>query len=117
MSETNIVKKRVYLSGPISGYDLDSRKEEFRRVAYLLEAKGYKVSNPMDNGVPDDAPTKEHMKADILMLLKCDAIYMMSRWNHSAGCLTEFHIATAIGLDVYFEDCYAVGEDKSIIFK
>ena len=29
----------------------------------------------------------------------------MKRWTHSKGCKVEFDVATAIGLDVYFEEC------------
>ena len=30
---------------------------------------------------------------------------MMEKWTHSAGCKLEFDVATAIGLDVVFEEC------------
>lgn len=37
-------------------------------------------------------------------------IYMMCRFTHSAGCKVEFDVATAIGLDVYFEEAMGIGE-------
>ncbi len=40
-----------------------------------LESQGYDPVNPFDNGVPDNAHWREHMRADIAMLLKCDAIF------------------------------------------
>lgn len=96
-------KKKVYLSAPISGYDLNERRERFAHMKEGLEKLGYNVMNPMENGLSDDAPTTQHMKRDIIMLLQCDVIFLMKGWNKSAGCLTELHVATACGLDVFFE--------------
>lgn len=110
MLEKEQSKKKIYLSGPISGYDIDERKEAFSRKQAEFEGLGFAVANPMDNGLPPDAGTHAHMKRDIEMLLDCDAIYMMSQCFHSAGCKCEFEVATAIGLDVFFEECHSKGE-------
>lgn len=102
-------KPRIYISGPISGHDLEERRREFKRVQIMLEAQGFEVFNPMENGLPAEATTNEHMHRDLAELTKegrnkYDAIYMMRRWTHSKGCKVEFDVATAIGLDVYFEE-------------
>ena len=104
--------KKLYISGPISGHNIEERKETFSRMKEMLERDGYEVFNPMENGLEHDAPTKEHMKRDLLALLDCDCIYMLAGWNHSAGCLTELHVATACGLSVKFE-----GVSESVTFK
>ena len=116
--------KKVYISGPISGYDIEERRAEFSRVKHILEKKNYKVFNPMENGLDQDATTSEHMRADIRALVDCDTIYFMKRWNHSAGCQTEFLVATACGLEVMFEVCDAIpavlitnGEDAGKVVK
>ena len=98
------MKKRIYLSLPISGYDLDERKETALAMEVKLRGRGYDVFNPFNNGLPDKASTYEHMKADIKALLDCDVIMFMYGWNRSAGCKCELDVATAIGLDVWFED-------------
>lgn len=95
--------KKIYLSGPISGHELGERKEAFGRVKKTLELKGYEVVNPLDNGLPPNAPTFQHMKRDLELLLGCDEIYMMDKWTHSAGCKLEFEVATSIGLPVTFD--------------
>ena len=74
----------VYLSAPISGYDLDERYKAFERVENGLTERGYKVLSPMKNGLPRDATTAQHMKRDIIMLLQADAIFLMTGWNRSA---------------------------------
>ena len=100
---TSKKKKVVYLSAPISGFDIDERRETFERVENELKKLGYKVLSPMKNGLSQDEPTSHHMKRDIILLLQADAIFLMTGWNRSAGCLTELHVATACGLDVWFE--------------
>ena len=96
-------KKRIYISGPISGHDIDERRKAFKEAAKLLESFGYEPVNPMENGLPAEATTHQHMKRDFELLLSCDTIYMMRRWLHSAGCKVEFDVATACGMKVIFE--------------
>lgn len=95
---------RIYISGPISGHDIQERRKTFKMIQTFLEAQDYEAVNPMENGLPDDASIHDHMKRDIEMLMTCDMIYMMRRWTHSKGCKVEFDVATAIGLPVLFEE-------------
>lgn len=98
--------KRIYISGPISGHDIEERRKEFRKIQTFLEICHHdiEVVNPMENGLPAEATTHEHMKRDIELLLTCDMIFMMRKWTHSKGCKVEFDVATAIGLPVLFEE-------------
>ena len=111
LSET-IQKKKIYLSLPISRYDLEERRAAAMERQRRLEERGFEVLNPMDNGLPSDAGTHAHMRRDFEMLLRCDAIYLMERWAHSAGCDVEFLVAVACGMEVYFEE-----NDKLTRFK
>ena len=101
-------KPRIYISGPISGHDIEERRKAFKRTQKKLEAQGFEVWNPMENGLPDEATTNEHMHRDLAELTNEErpfwAIYMMRRWTHSKGCKVEFDVATAIGLHFYFEE-------------
>lgn len=98
------MKNKIYLCGPISGYNIEERKATFSALQVKLENMGYKVCNPFKNGLADDAETCEHMRFDIKMLVECDTIYLMKGWTHSAGCRTEFQCALSIGLTMAFED-------------
>ncbi len=106
MREQN--QKRIYISGPISGHDFEERRAAFKRVQNMLEAQGYEVFNPMENGLPAEATTREHMHRDLAEMTREDkpyeAIYLMRRWTHSKGCMVEFEVATSIGLHVFFEE-------------
>ena len=100
-------KKRIYISGPISGCDPKETKERFKTVEIFLKAQDFEVFNPYENGLPPESTTHQHMHRD-LAELTCedhpyDAIFMMNRWTHSKGCKVEFDVATAIGLKVFFQ--------------
>lgn len=91
---------KVYISGPIAHYDLAERKTAFKNIENSLIELGYEPVNPFDNGVPDDAHWREHMRADIAMLLKCDYIYLMFGWEHSKGCKLEVDVASSCGIPI-----------------
>ena len=103
-----MTKPKIYISGPISGHDIEERRKAFKQAQWMLESQEWEVFNPLENGLPVEAATFQHMHRDLAELTRedkpFDAIYMMRRWTHSAGCKLEFDVATAIGLDVYFED-------------
>lgn len=93
-------KLRVYISGQITGADLDERKTAFARAARLLTEHGYEAVSPFDNGLDDEAGYDKHMRADIRMLTDCDMIYMLRGWEHSNGARLEHSIACACGIRV-----------------
>lgn len=96
-------KGKVYISGAIAHYDLQERKAAFGRAARYLDLKGYRPVNPFDNGVPEDAHWREHMRADIAMLLDCEYIYMLQGWELSKGSKLELDVASSCGIKVMFE--------------
>lgn len=102
-TKAEIIKEKVYISGPIAGYDINERKLAFLKVQRMLETIGYQPVNPFDNGVPDDEHWRVHMKADIAMLVQCDAIYMMPGWELSKGCKLELDVATSCGIRLMLE--------------
>lgn len=96
-------KEKVYISGAIAGHDLTERKAAFGHAARFLDLKGYEPVNPFDNGVPESAHWREHMKADIKLLLDCEYIYMLMGWEMSKGAKLELDVATSCGIKVLFE--------------
>lgn len=90
------VDRRIYISGAISGFDIEERRKAFKEVEDLLRKNGYHPINPFNNGIPEDAHWKKHMRADIKMLTECEGIYFMNGWTKSKGCKLEFDIATSM---------------------
>lgn len=102
----------VYISGPITGYNLKEVKERFENYESLLRKNGYIPVNPLKD-VPDDAPTygtdyEKYMREDLKNLLSCDAIFQMEGWCSSLECRLENNIATvcSIPLLIYNEAEY-----------
>lgn len=89
---------RVYLSGPMTGVP-DLNRPAFAEAADRLRRQGHDVVSPVDNGLADDEPWEEHLRADIRLLLDCDAIAMLDGWYvlpmHDA---LDVHIARALGI-------------------
>ena len=96
--------KSIYKSLPVTGYNLEERKEAARKVKRKLLNEGWAVYNPLDkSNVSDDAPRSVHMREDLKLLLKCDAICMLPGWNNSNGCNTELRVAQECGMEIYYE--------------
>lgn len=70
---------KVYLSGKITG-DVDYRKK-FEAVQNELRAYGYVVFNPAV--LPDGFEYEDYMSLDLLILSRCDAIYLLRDWKNS----------------------------------
>lgn len=98
----------VYLSGPISGYDIEERRKVFEEKEAYFKEKGFKVFNPLKNGLAEDAETHRHMRRDLNVLtneeIPISHIFMMDKWTHSAGCWKEIQTAISCGIAVIFEE-------------
>lgn len=91
---------RVYISGPITGVE-DLNRQAFAQAAKALKSVGLIAVNPHDNGVPEWAPWQAHMRADLKMLVDCDALVLLQGWEKSRGAKLERQVAVGLGLRVY----------------
>ena len=74
--------------------------DAFKAAERELAEMGFSPVNPFDNGVPDEAHWRAHMRADIVLLLGCDLIYMLRGWELSKGAKLEHDVATSCGIKV-----------------
>lgn len=95
---------KVYISGPISGGNLKKREKAFDEAAVSLIVQGYKPVSPFANGLPADASYGDHMRADLKMMLDCDAIYMLRGWSSSRGAVIEKKVAAACGMTILYQE-------------
>lgn len=95
--------KKVYISLPISGYDLEERRDAAMKMEIKLRACGYSVFNPLGEHFVTGLTTYEYMQKDIAALLDCDTVIFMNGFNRSAGCHTELCVAMACGKKIWFE--------------
>ena len=98
--------KRIYVSLPISGYDLDERKLcAICAEKQIVErySKPLQVITPFVVCPESDKPYSYYMGKDIEALLECDAIYLCDGWQNSKGCMAEFEVARIYGKEIIFE--------------
>lgn len=94
--------RKIYISGPITGYDREERKRTFAAAAKHYEDLGYKAVNPME-GEEEGLEWEDYMRRDIEKLCKCDAIAMLPGWEDSKGARLEYEVAMALGM--WYEEC------------
>lgn len=89
----------VYISGQITGLEIDQAKANFKERQRIVEADGHIAINPFDVIEYDPKLTwSDYMIADIKALFECDAITMLDGWELSRGARIEFAIACELGL-------------------
>lgn len=97
----------IYISGPITGYDIHERVSVFE-VAAKKAAKesGRPYINPLGIGYGENESYthEDYMREDIEQLVKyCDSIYLMKGWEKSEGCKIEYEVAKACGMKIFKE--------------
>ena len=100
---------RVYISGRITGLDMEDVKNNFRRGAEEVVGMGFEPVSPLENGLPQAASWREHMLKDISILMGCEAIYMLSNWRNSVGARIEKHIADEMRLKCFYQPAATIG--------
>lgn len=101
--EPDKAKKRVYISGPITG--TEDFTERFAKADQRLAAAGYEVINPAKVSSTLPALTHgEYMAICRAMLPMCSEIYMLMNFEYSEGALEELSLANRLGLEVRYEE-------------
>lgn len=108
---------RVYVSGKITGLELEKAKEKFASAEQLISSIGLAPVNPMKNGLPESSTWEQHMLKDIAMLFECDAILMLSNWTESLGARIERAIALEMGKMILYEGDVASSACKVNLIK
>lgn len=99
--------KKIYISGQISGLDLELAKQYFQKEAELLRQNlEAEIVNPFDLFTPEEEETfnwKQFMVRDVNALFTCDAIYMLKNWKNSRGARMEHAIAIESDMVIIYE--------------
>ncbi len=99
-------KKRIYISGKITGLSLQDYLKNFSDAEKMLYKVGWEsVLNPakIQHMMPLDTTYDQYMQMSMLELSFCDAIYMLSNWQDSAGAVKEHAYALEHGYTVLYE--------------
>lgn len=93
---------KIYISGKMSGLPALEVKTKFLLAKEHLVTAGWKVYSPLDVA---EGPTWEgNMIEDLKMLIKCNAIFMLSDWHDSPGATIEHAFARRMGLKVIYQN-------------
>lgn len=94
------MKKKVFISGPMSGYD-NFNRDAFMEAEKKLKDAGYSVFNPAWLlGLDSEWDNASVMAIDMAALSRCDAIYQLDGWRNSNGAKAEYRTAEWLGLDI-----------------
>jgi len=92
--------KRIYLAGPMTGYP-GFNFDAFHRAAERLKAAGWRVVDPSKNfDGRTDLPRSTYLKADVELLVQCDALALLPGWEQSRGAKMEYLLARELDLQV-----------------
>lgn len=109
---------KVYITGKISGLPEAEYKANFAEAADLLTKHGFTPVNPLDvlpecgetcqSGLTFEDGTYQHhwecyMKADLIEMLKCDAIFALDNHFDSSGARLEMDVASKVGLPLIYK--------------
>lgn len=98
------MRRKVYISIPITGRELEVAKEHANRLKRIFEDNHYTAITPFDVCSVPDRPYSYYMGRDIETLLECDLICMGKDWDISKGCNCEYQTALIYGKGVLFEE-------------
>ena len=105
------MSKKIYIAGPMTGYN-NLNWDAFDQKELELAAEGWEPVNPAkldrESGIDpsrdlDDYDYTECALRDVEALLQCDAIYLMSGWQHSRGASWERALAKHHGIRRFYE--------------
>lgn len=110
-----VASMRVYISGPIDGHE-DQNRAAFEAAAGRIQRLGHTPVLPLaipawqHEGIcpPGYTTGAGHssacwLRADLVVMLQCDAITMLSGWERSRGATLEHSVALMTGLPVYHD--------------
>ena len=92
-------KKKVFISGPMSGIK-DFNKPAFDKAEEYLTNAGYSVFNPARMHFDESWDHSEIMKIDLAALAQCDYILLLDKWYYSKGAIQERSYAIATGVEL-----------------
>ena len=95
---------KVYISGAITGLPRQEVEKKFNDAELLLLEQGYEVVSPLKTGIPYDAPWEVHISIDVILLIGCDAVYLLSDWKYSKGATLEKTIAELTGKEIIYQE-------------
>ena len=104
---------RVYIAGKVSGLPKGETFIKFAQAEYWLRQQGHETVNPLR--LCSSSWTWERcMRVCIPELMKCDAICLLHDWGESEGAVTEYYLASRLGLRVMVYKPFRKAVDSAV---
>jgi hypothetical protein len=99
-SKTQIVKKRIFISGPMTGIP-GYNYEAFHVVADRIRRQGDDPLNPAAGlSMEEVHPWDWYMRRSLSLLLTAEEVWLLPGWETSRGATLERHVAEVLGLPI-----------------
>lgn len=86
------MKKKIYISIPISGHDPVRTREKADRIKAALSRRGWDPVNPFEIYAGNNPTYEDLICSDLQALMGCDAVYFCEGWAYSCGCGIEHDV-------------------------
>jgi hypothetical protein len=97
-----LVGNRCYIIGKITGLDQSVYEQNFKTASLVVEELDYHAVNPVELEHDHDKTWESYMKAGIIEMMKCQAVYVQSNWKESKGATIEVELALSLGMKVIY---------------
>lgn len=96
---------KIYISLPITGYDLQERKQYADSVKKRLQQvyTDSEIVTPFEINPNQELSYAEYMGNGIAALLASDAVYFCKGWDKSSGCRLEHSAAFEYQISKFYE--------------
>ena len=93
-------------SKSMNKFELEMKKEvfiKFSQAEYWLRLQGHETVNPL-RLCSSDWTWERCMRVCLTELMKCDAICLLKDWGESRGAITEYYLASRLGMRMMVYD-------------
>lgn len=98
-----LVGNRCYIAGKITELEQSVYEQNFKAASEIVEELDYHAVNPVELEHDHDKTWESYMKAGIIEMMKCQAVYVQSNWKESKGAKIEVELAFILGMKVIYE--------------
>lgn len=108
---------KIYIAAKISGLNRYDVINKFEAAQKSLVAKGHQVFIPCVLPAYEEVSHEDYLHICYAMIDICDAVYMLSDWQHSKGARMELQYACDHRKKILYEDSGTIEADFPIVHR
>jgi hypothetical protein len=97
------MKQKCYIAGKIGGLPEEEYTAKFNKAKEEVAAIGFEPVSPLDLPHKHDKSWESYMKEDLIVMLQCQAIYLLDNWTTSPGATYEANIAKLVKIKILYQ--------------